>query len=164
MFMATVAAAKCKDPYIQSGAVVADTKHRLLGIGWAAPSTAVLDSEVEWEGPNRDRVVACAEMNALAHSVAVPDTFDGATVYVTSPPCADCVRNLMIRRIRRVVYGPGPSRGGAEQDLVRSRDVAKRGRMTLERSTGNLNWVRDWMETISRASPEMFQLMNNLPL
>jgi hypothetical protein len=42
--------------------------------------------------------------------------------------------------------------------------VAKRGRMTLERSTGNLNWVRDWMETISRASPEMFQLMNNLPL
>jgi dCMP deaminase len=142
-------AAKCKDPNTQHGSVVVDSKHRIQGTGYNGPSALVSDTDIDWSRPAKYPFIIHAEQNAIDHCPGHLDALEGSTIYVTGPPCSECVKRIISKRIKKVVFGPQNSNMVNQDDWQVSREHAKLARITLERYTGNLNWLRDrlaWME------------------
>ena len=48
-----------------------------------------------------------AEMNALIWAARKGISIEGATIYVTLEPCADCSKNLIAAGVKRIVYNKG---------------------------------------------------------
>ena len=88
-----------KDPSTKVGAVIVDSRRRIVGTGFNGFPRNTTDDEI-----NRDRKLLRtihAEANAL--HFAVRDV-EGCTIYVTHPPCAHCSGHLIQRGICRVVF------------------------------------------------------------
>ena len=92
----------------------------------------IRDGAVLASGRNRMRERADprlhAEMDCLdaavrrGLTVAGPDAFAGATLYVTLEPCAQCAGAIVLARIPRVVFGawdPKSGMAGSLHDLLR---------------------------------------------
>ncbi len=162
MAMAFCVATRSKDPIAQNGAVVVSHSHCVLGVGWNGPPKGVLDQDIDWT--RRGMISVPAEENALDHVLAAPAALEGATVYVTGPPASASVKRLISRGIKKIVYGPQNLASVSEDDWLITKEWVKLTRITLERYTGNLNWLRDRMEWMENSTPEVFQPQIPLPL
>lgn len=164
MALAFIVASRSKDPSTQIGCVIVDAKHRIQGTGYNGVASAITDTEVDWSRPNKYGFVDHAEENAIDHVTGHPDTLDGSTLYVTGPPCSRCVRRIIRKKIRKVIYGPQPIQMIDEADWALTRELVKLSRLSLERYGGNLNWFRDRLDLMTQNLPEVFQLQSPLPL
>ena len=79
-----------------------------------------------------------AEMNALfaCHS------WGGGTAYITCTPCYSCVVNLISANIKRIIYFSTEEIDPAALDAVK----CEYGQ--IEKFKGNLNWMRDYINTL----------------
>lgn len=101
--MAAYVAGKSKDPSTKVGCCLVDSKHRVISLGFNGAPHGVSDHHV-----TRDEKLAKtihAELNAVLFA---PRDLEGATAYVTHPPCAPCAAVLVQKGVTRVVY-PKPS-------------------------------------------------------
>lgn len=91
----------------QVGAVLVDTKDRIIGTGFNGPPAGYEDKSLDWldeRGERKwvyDRVVH-AEMNAILYSGARYD--DRAKLYVTLSPCKDCIKLLAAAGIKTIHF------------------------------------------------------------
>jgi len=103
MTIACVTAMRSPDPATKHGAIVVDTNNKVLGIGYNCfPRGAKDDSKYPLTRPEKYAYMIHSERNALDNCSV--DTA-GATVYVTGMPCSSCLRDMIQKGIKKVIYG-----------------------------------------------------------
>jgi dCMP deaminase len=152
MGLAWMWASMSKDPSTQVGCVIISADNRPLGSGYNGPPRLFRDEEINWVRPDKYPYIRHAERNALDFCSEKPR---GATLYVTAPPCKDCILDIAEAGISRVIFQRIPnydlsSMISREEDWEITKDIAKKGIVGLVEYTGNLNWMRDWNEELYR--------------
>jgi dCMP deaminase len=105
-FLALAAQVACwsKDPSTQVGAVIVRGRHVIAtGYNGFPPGVADTDDRL-FTRATKLLYTVHAEANALAQCAMHGQRAEGATIYVTHPPCAGCMRLLIAAGIARVVY------------------------------------------------------------
>jgi dCMP deaminase len=98
-----------KDDSTRVGAVIVDSKNRVVSVGYNGPPVGVKDHYT-----TRDEKLfktIHAEVNA---ALFANRSIEGCTVYVTHACCANCAAVLVQKGIARVVFPP-PSQGFRER-------------------------------------------------
>ncbi len=164
MALCFIAASRSKDPNTQHGAIIADNKHRIQATGYNGPPSSIPDNEIDWSRPQKYPFIVHAECNAIDQVTGHPDTLEGSVIYITGMPCCECTKRIISKKIRKIVFGPQNSNMVSEEDWQNTKELVRLSRITMERYTGNLNWLRDrlaWMEVNMQ---EVFQPQMPLPL
>jgi len=99
--MADHVATASKDPSTKVGCVLIDAKRRVIGVGYNGFPRGVQDLPERYaDRPTKYMMVQHAEANAVLQAT-VPT--EGATAYVTHPPCASCAGILIQAGVKRIV-------------------------------------------------------------
>lgn len=93
------------DPRTKLGAVIVDSRNRIISVGYNGFPRGVEDHVERYEDrPTKHLFVAHAERNALDNS---PMSVEGCTIYVPLMPCNECAKSIIQRGIKKVVcYRP----------------------------------------------------------
>lgn len=112
--LAKFIAAWSKDPSTKVGAVLVDSKRRVIGIGYNGFSRGVNDDDGRYaDRAVKYEIVVHAEVNALLNSAK---SLEDATLYVWPLfPCSRCAAQIIQSGVKRVV--------------------------SLEKSDGNISWA-----------------------
>jgi dCMP deaminase len=100
---AELIASMSKDPSTKVGAYIADSRNRPVSKGFNGPPRGIDDAK--WQQADRDLKLAAtihAEINAILF--ADRQRLEGATLYVTHPPCPQCAALIAQAGISSVVY------------------------------------------------------------
>lgn len=98
LLLATAAAARSEDPWVQVGAVVARANNSIVGSGY---NGAPAGREIDWsDRDSRRRFVVHAEVNALSY--AHPG--EPAVLATTLLPCPACMTLAASYGIKKVVF------------------------------------------------------------
>lgn len=104
MTAAKLAALRSNDPSTKVGAVIVDSEHKMISMGYNGMPKG---TEFTWEkneGLNNKYLYVChAEMNALFNTRNGSSVKD-ATIYVTLFPCNECAKMMVQAGIKKVVY------------------------------------------------------------
>ena len=151
-------AAFSKDPSTQVGAVIVAENNYPLGSGYNGPPRPINDHDFSWERPPKEDpdafskydVIVHAEVNAIDHSDA--SLLSGSTIYVTALPCPDCMKEIVRKEIKRVVYYDFKSSTNSILQNPKKREkslkLAQMGHVRLDVFDGNLNWIPDWIKRL----------------
>lgn len=115
------------------GCVILDSNNCMLGVGFDSLPVGLSDSYTK-----ADHIVH-AEMNAIANCKS--SIFNG-TVYITYTPCYNCLLTLVTVKVRKVVYF---STGQLD---IESKDLVDKVGLKIEEFKGNLNWIRDYIQSL----------------
>lgn len=97
-----------KDPSTKVGSVIVAPDKRIMSVGYNGFPRGVEDSEERLnDRPTKYAFVAHAERNALDN---IDTSIRGCTMYVTLQPCPECVKSIIQRGIKKVVYRFNPER------------------------------------------------------
>ena len=101
-------ASKCVSK--QVGAVIVKDG-RILSTGYNGTPAGYSNCSDHWEGKYTKEhhewsktYEIHAEMNAIIWAARRGISIEGATIYVTLEPCADCSKNIIASGIKRIVY------------------------------------------------------------
>lgn len=105
LLMALVAALKSKDSSTRTGCVVVDENNRLRSMGFNGFPAGISEARPErWERPEKYRWVEHCDRNAIYSAARVGVSLAGCTMYLTGPPCDDCMRGIIQAGLKRVVW------------------------------------------------------------
>jgi dCMP deaminase len=153
MGLAWMHASFSKDPSTQVGSVVVSEDNKPLGSGYNGPPSVMDDDEVDWSRPpendpeafSKYDVIVHAEQNAIDHSCG---SICGATIYVTAMPCPNCMKEIVRKQVARVVYFDYQSSSASslqnQKWRAKSLEIARRGKVKVDKFEGDLNWLLDW--------------------
>jgi len=101
-------ASKCVSK--QVGAVIVKDG-RILSTGYNGTPAGFTNCSQHWDGKYTKEhhewsktYEIHAEMNAIIWAARQGISIEGATIYVTLEPCADCSKNIIASGIKRIVY------------------------------------------------------------
>ena len=102
MDMAIVVSSRSPDPKKKVGAVLVDSRNRIISTGYNAFPAGFLEKDVDWT--DRDFVkdgVIHAEVNTILYSMS---KYDNAVLYTTLSPCSECFKIIAGARIKKIYY------------------------------------------------------------
>jgi dCMP deaminase len=102
------------DPSTKHGCVIVDKYNRILATGYNGPIRGMDDTKVPLTRPEKYPFFPHAEENAIL-SMSIPILEDGK-IYVTGRPCHKCMRMILQKGIRHIVYGPLGSKCVDDED------------------------------------------------
>lgn len=108
--MAMLIAKKSKDPSTQTGCVVADPDRRVRSIGFNGFPAGVQDLPSRYA--NREfkyPLIAHCDSNAIYSAARSGISLLGCTMYLTGPPCSECMKGIIQSGIVEVVW-PRPNK------------------------------------------------------
>lgn len=153
MGLAWIHAAFSKDPSTQVGSVVISKDNKPLGSGYNGPPDNIDDNSFSWQRPPVDDpeafskydTIVHAEANAIDHSHG--EMLIGSTLYCLAMPCRDCMKEIIRKKIARVVYMDHKSDKNSmlQKNKDKSIRLASLAGVKLEIFKGNLNWLPDWI-------------------
>lgn len=103
MVQALWAKVRSPDGSTQCGCVIVDKLGRMVGQGYNGYPRKVDDTKMPQTRPEKYPPILHSEENAILNSTG---DLEGATVYVSGPPCIHCWAHIIQKGITRVVYGP----------------------------------------------------------
>ena len=105
-----------KDPRTKVGAVLVNETKQVLSVGYNGFPRGVFDMPNRYEDrPTKLMYVAHAERNALDNCFT--DT-RGSTLYVTLPPCNECVKSIIQKGVKRIVSLTSDARPQDNSDVA----------------------------------------------
>jgi dCMP deaminase len=105
-----------KDPRTKVGAVLVNETKQVMSVGYNGFPRGVFDLESRYaDRPTKLMFVAHAERNALDNCFA--DT-RGSTLYVTLPPCNECVKSIIQKGVKRIVMLTSDARPQDNSDVA----------------------------------------------
>lgn len=105
--MCYLVAMRSIDPSTKCGAVLVSKENKVLSTGYNGPLKGSKDEMVPLVRPAKYAHILHAEENCfLAYNGSTQD-LDGAILYVTSRPCHKCLRMILQKGIKNIVYGNG---------------------------------------------------------
>lgn len=128
--MAAVVGGWSKDDSTKVGAVVTDSRNRVISLGFNGFPHGVCDDAVPRDEKLRRTVHA--EVNAI---LTAGRDLEGCTIYVTAPPCAQCTAKLIQAGIKTVVCFEGRADFVARwaEDLASSEQMLREAGVTLSK-------------------------------
>jgi dCMP deaminase len=91
------------DPKTQVGAVLVDSKNRVISTGYNGPPAGFPDYEVDWtDRESVYPVIIHAEVNAILYSAAKINHH--CKLFVTLSPCKECLKLVAASGIKTVYY------------------------------------------------------------
>lgn len=127
--IAELVAVRSLDPDTKHGCVIVDGNNRVLSIGYNGPISAIDDTQVPLNRPDKYYWMSHAEQNAI---MFCNGQMQNSTVYLTGRPCSTCVRMLIQKGASRIVHSGKPSSCIDEKDLEHSDHMLKLSGVTLE--------------------------------
>lgn len=101
-----------KDPSTKVGAAIVDAKRRILGTGYNGFPRGVCDSQERYsDRPTKYAMTVHAEANAILNAVR---EVEGAIIYCTHAPCAECAKLIIQSGLSKVVCSAGDLAGWGE--------------------------------------------------
>jgi deoxycytidylate deaminase len=150
-------AAFSKDPSTQVGAVIIDRNNIPWEVATMGHPSLIDDNSFSWERPAPDflglskyDLVVHAEINAMDHCQG--NDLTGATLYVTA--CLVlivCWRLSTSSYIESFTFDFQSSLSSSLQNAAwrdKSFAMAQRAGIQLEKFTGNLNWIPEWVQRL----------------
>ena len=105
--LAYVIAQRSIDPSSKCGAVLVAKDRRILSTGYNGPIRGSDDERIPLERPAKYAHMLHGEENCiLAYNGSAQD-LEGSTMYVTGQPCHKCLRMIIQKGIRNIVYTDG---------------------------------------------------------
>ena len=105
-----------KDPRTKVGAVLVNETKQVLSVGYNGFPRGVFDLPGRYDDrPTKLMFVAHAERNALDNCFT--DT-RGSTLYVTLPPCNECVKSIIQKGVKRIVSLTSDARPQDNSDVA----------------------------------------------
>lgn len=101
MEIAKAVSKRSKDPQTQVGCVIVNKDNHIIGTGFNGFPKGCVETEKNWERPEKYKWVIHAELNSLLHSTS---DVKGATLYTTLYPCPECSKAISSAGIKKVVY------------------------------------------------------------
>jgi dCMP deaminase len=106
MRMAHVIAERSKDPSTQAGAVIADERNVVMGLGYNGFPRGVDNGDFPWEREGtfldtKYAYVCHAEENAIYNASG---SVRGGKIYATLFPCNECAKSIIQNGITEVVF------------------------------------------------------------
>jgi dCMP deaminase len=91
------------DPSTKHGAILCDSNHRILGVGYNGYPRGSNDSKMPVTRPEKYDVFLHAENNCLLNS---PNLLMGSnyTMYLTGPPCPVCFISMVQAGVKRIIH------------------------------------------------------------
>jgi dCMP deaminase len=157
MGLAWIHASFSKDPSTQVGAVIVSKENYILGSGYNGPPRIMNDDEVNWSRPPKDDpdafskydIMIHAEQNAIDYSSG---SVRESTIYVTAMPCPICMKELVRGQVSRIVYFDFQSNQASmlqnQRWREKSLELARLGKISMERFEGQLDWLPDWVSNL----------------
>lgn len=164
MALCFMVATRSKDPSTQHGAVIVDSKHRIQGTGYNGAPAQIADTDIDWNRPQKYPFIVHAEQNAIDNCHGWPDILHDSTLYVTGPPCSECTKRMISKKIKKIIYGPQNSNMVNDEDWQITKELCKMAHIVIERYGGNLNWLRDRLSWMEANMTEVFQPNFPMPL
>jgi len=115
---AFVVSGRAFDPRTQHGCVIVSKDNRLLSSGCNGPLKGSIDDEVPITSPEKYPFMIHAEENAILFYSGSKSDIEGATAYVTGRPCHRCLRMLLQKEVKRIVYANITSKCVDHEDLA----------------------------------------------
>lgn len=147
---AFIIASKSKDPRTQVGCRIVSKNNDPLSTGYNGPPQNINDTAIDWDRPEKYPYIVHSEDNAIKR--AKKKKLRGATVYVTAPPCKSCMLDIVDAKVARVVYFRPKTDSGSllanNEEWETTQNIAKLGGVRLDQFQGNLNWLRDRIESL----------------
>lgn len=103
MIQALWAKVRSPDASTQCGCILVDKRGRPIGQGYNGYPSKVDDSKMPQTRPEKYPPILHSEENAILNATG---NLEGATAYITGPPCTHCWAHIIQKGIKRVVYGP----------------------------------------------------------
>ena len=102
--MARLVATKSKDESVKVGVVIVGPDHEIRSTGYNGFCRGVVENITSrWERPAKYKWVEHAERNAIYNAARMGTPTNGCTMYLESPPCADCGRAIIQAGIKAIV-------------------------------------------------------------
>lgn len=148
MEMARTVANRSKDPSTQVGAVIADSDHRILSVGYNGSPISFADSEFPWGKTNPEPLftkypyVIHAERNCILNFRGLLSEMGGSTLYVTHFPCNECAKEIAQVGIKQIITtDPGGEFSDWDWSLKASSVIFRKCGI-LVATEGNTVWSR----------------------
>lgn len=90
------------DKSTQHGCVIVDKNNHMLSYGYNGYPVNVDDSKMPQTRPEKYPPILHSEENAIYNC---NQSMEGATVYITGPPCIHCLAAMIQKRVSKIVYG-----------------------------------------------------------
>ena len=128
MAVALLSAGRSKDPNTQVGACVANSRNRIVGVGYNGFPRGCADDDLPWarEGDwleTKYPYVCHAEVNAILN--AIDRNLEGCRIYVGLFPCNDCAKVIIQAGIGEIIY---------LSDKYHDTDPARAARLMLDKA------------------------------
>lgn len=91
-----------KDPSTKVGAIIVDETNDIIASGYNGFIAGCDESYMTYERPEKYDLIIHSEVNALLRSPR--KNLSGCTMYVTHAPCSDCLKLILQKGIRNIVY------------------------------------------------------------
>lgn len=139
MIAALWAKTRSPDESTQHGCVIVAQGGEVLSWGYNGFPRGCDDKLMPQTRPEKYSVILHSEENAILNCNVL---MDGATVYVTGPPCVKCWPKLIQKGIKKVVYGPVYSTSPDSEHLKDDDLIAL---MLKDRDIEIVKWeAKDW--------------------
>lgn len=101
--VAEVFRGRSPDLHTQHGCVVVNKQGVIIGAGYNGfPHKIEVSSEMLTKRPEKYVPIIHAEDNAVTHASG---SVMNCSVYVTGPPCSDCLRRLVFTGVKQIIFG-----------------------------------------------------------
>lgn len=125
--LARLVATWSKDPSTKTGAVIIDTKRRVVGIGFNGFPRGVKDSESRYQDRElKYKLVVHCEANAILNANG---SVVGCTIYTTKMPCTECTKLIIQAGLLHVVI---PWQDPYDESVKRWREDAAISKVMLQ--------------------------------
>lgn len=95
---------KSQDPSSKYGAVIVDTKNRVLSTGYNGIPRGLEYKPTYYDRPDKYMYFVHAEQNAIFNAAAAGTRIEGSSIYVLRPPCVECSKAIVQCGILHVNY------------------------------------------------------------
>jgi dCMP deaminase len=118
-----VVAMRSCDTSTKHGAVIVSKEGRVLSTGYNGPIRNSVDSEIPSERPEKYYHMIHAEENAiLAYNGSYQD-IEGSTIYVSGKPCHKCLRMIIQKGIKNIIYPKFPLAKCQDEDDIKATEL-----------------------------------------
>lgn len=118
------AAQRSKDSSTQVGACIT-RDNRVLAVGYNGFPSGMQETPLLWERPTKYDYVVHAEMNCILTAARYGIALEGATLYTTLFPCANCAKHLVQSGVAEVVYDASVAPRTTEDDVKCAKTILK---------------------------------------
>jgi dCMP deaminase len=117
MSLAFVIAQRSIDPSTKHGAILVSKNNKILSTGYNGPIRGVDDTKIPLTRPEKYWTMTHSEDGCLASYTGSASDLEGSRIYVTGRPCHRCLRTILQKGIKHIIYGNVPSRCIDEEDI-----------------------------------------------